>query len=970
MSKQFPRRTVLRLGALAASVPAVASVLPATAAQGARATAGLATPGTAPRPGWVGPNWSVKPFALNQVTLHDGIFRQKRDRMLNYARNYPGTGGLLDGPDRMLHLFRVNAGLPAPGTWPGGWDTPRHLLRGHFTGHYLTMLAQAYAATGEEIFVDKLDYLVEELGKCQRALDGRELGRVPGRSGRALRLGDPHPNQYVLLPPGILDGVTELTIAVSVNLAAAQTGARIFHFGTRSSSYLSLTAKDGAGPRFAITNLGSGNEQRITSSTEVPVGEWAHLAVTLSATGVGRLYVNGVEAGNGAITLTPAALGQFVHNWIGRSQNTNDPFLNAVVDDFRIYARALDPAEVQALSSDGPSPTPADLLACYRFEDDGETAVDHSVNRRDARIIGTGHPGFLAAFPEGQFIRLEPPTFQSNSGPNAVWAVWYTCHKIMRGLLNAYELTGNEEALDIAFRMSDWAHRRLSPISRADLDAMWNIYSAGEAGSMNEVLAELSALAPDQERKARYLATAKAFTFTTLFDASIAGRDELSGRHANQYMAPNIGYLRIFEQAGDADYHSAARNFWSMVVPHRIFSNGGAGQSEHFRQRGVITSGFTSSSDPRHAETCCAYNMLRLTRNLFFHDQDPAYMDYYEKALHNQILSSRRDVDSVTSTEVTYHQNMWPGRSRKIGNVIEYSRYGGNGSCCNGTGLESHTKYQETIYFRSADESTLYVNLFIASTLTWPDRGFVLTQETAYPTQGTSRLRFDKGQGRLKVRLRVPSWARTGYTVSVNGTRQDLAAAPGTYLTLDRQWTEGDTIDISMPFSFRAEKALNDKAIQSILYGPTLMVVRDGTPSYREFTFFKDLKLNGDLAAAIEPTDVPMHFTTHGYTLAPYYISDPVPGEFNPYHPYVKRIEPEVVFGSIRTGVPNDSIRDEDGETFLDRVWEAAPFANHGQFVRRVVEASGRWQAAGRYTPDQCEAIVAAAARAKGDLEV
>ena len=257
-------------------------------------------------------------------------------------------------------------------------------------------------------------------------------------------------------------------------------------------------------------------------------------------------------------------------------------------------------------------------------------------------------------------------------------------------------------------------------------------------------------------------------------------------------------------------------------------------------------------------------------------------MDYYEKALHNQILSSRRDVDSVTSTEVTYHQNMWPGRSRKIGTVIEYSRYGGNGSCCNGTGLESYTKYQETIYFRSADESTLYVNLFIASTLTWPDRGFVITQETAYPTQGTSRLRFDKGQGRLKVRLRVPSWARTGYTVSVNGTRQALAAAPDTYVTLDRQWTKGDTIDISMPFSFRVEKALNDKAIQSVLYGPTLMVVRDGTPSYREFTFFKDLKLDGDLAAAIEPTDVPMHFTTHGYTLAPYYISYLAPGSSTP----------------------------------------------------------------------------------------
>ena len=205
----------------------------------------------------------------------------------------------------------------------------------------MTLLAQAYAGTGEEIFVDKLDYLVEELGKCQRALDGREMGRVPGRSGRAVRLGDPHPNQYVLLPSGILDGVTDLTIAVSVNLTAAQTGARIFHFGTRSSSYLSLTAKDGAGPRFAITNLGSGNEQQITSSTEVPVASDrargdARQPAPAGSTSTGSRPPAGRSP-------DPAALGE--SSQLDRTiPEHNDPFLSATVDDFRIYAGALDPA--------------------------------------------------------------------------------------------------------------------------------------------------------------------------------------------------------------------------------------------------------------------------------------------------------------------------------------------------------------------------------------------------------------------------------------------------------------------------------------------------------------------------------------------------------------------------------------------------------------------------------------------------
>ncbi|MGX7672143.1 beta-L-arabinofuranosidase domain-containing protein [Plantactinospora sp. DSM 117369] len=974
MSNHLSRRDALRLGALAATAPAATAVVPAGAAAASPAGGGTGRPGPVPRPGWVADNWLVKPFALNQVALRDGIFQQKRDRMLNYARNYPGTGGVLDGPDRMLHLFRANAGLPAPGTWPGGWDTPNHLLRGHFTGHYLTMLAQCYADTGEEIFRQKLDYLVTELGTCQRELDRRNPGRVTGRSGRAVRLGDPHPNQYVLMPAGILDGVTDLTVATWVNLASAQTGARIFSFGSGGQSYLSLTARiaAGAGPRFAITTGGSGGEQRVDAGVPVPVGEWTHLAVTLSTgDATARIYLDGIEAGAGTVTLGPASLGRTTANWIGRSPANNDPLLGATVDDLQIYDRALSAEEVRALAAPDGSPATSAVptpLAWYRFEEDGETAVDHSGNGHAATIVGTAHPGFLAAFPEGQFSRLEPPTFQPNSGPNAVWAVWYTCHKIMRGLLNAYHLAGNEEALEIVFRMGDWALSRLSRLSRADLDRMWDIYSAGETGSMNEVMAELSALAPDRDRRRRYLDTAKAFTFSTLFAASLAERDELSGRHANQYMAPNIGYLRIFERTGERDYHRAARNFWAMVVPHRIFSNGGAGQSEHFRARGIITSGFSSANDPRHAETCCAYNMLRLTRNLFFHDPDPAYLDYYEKALHNQILSSRRDVDSVTSTEVTYHQNMWPGRSRRIGNVVEYSRYGGNGSCCNGTGLESHTKYQESIYFRSADDSTLYVNLFIASVLTWPERGFVISQETAYPAEGASTLRFDRGHGRLRVKLRVPSWAGPDYTVRVNGVRQRVKAAPGSYLILDRRWREGDRIDISMPLRFRVEKALDDRSVQSIMYGPTLMVVRDATPSYREFTFFPAVKLDGDLGRAIQPTGTPMHFTTHGYLLAPYYISDPVPGEFNAYHPYVRRVEPEVVFGSVRTGVPNDALRDADGETFLDRVWASAPFPRHGDFLRTVRDVSDEWLAAGRHTADQRRAILVAAARARPAL--
>jgi hypothetical protein len=221
----------------------------------------------------------------------------------------------------------------------------------------------------------------------------------------------------------------------------------------------------------------------------------------------------------------------------------------------------------------------------------------------------------------------------------------------------------------------------------------------------------------------------------------------------------------------------------------------------------------------------------------------------------------------------------------------------------------------------------------------------------------------------LKVRLRVPSWATQGYTVRVNGQEQSLAAKPGSYVTIDRSWTSGDTIDIAMPMSFRVEMAIDNKAIQSIMYGPTLMVVLDATPSYRNLTFYRDLKLNGDLASSIKPAAAPMQFTTQGYTLRPYYVSDPVPGQYDAYHPYVQRIEPEVVFGSYGSGVPNDGVRDGDGETFLDQVWAEAPFARYSDLFQRVLQVSADWVTAGRHTDAQRRAILNAAARAQRDLE-
>ncbi|WP_158853093.1 beta-L-arabinofuranosidase domain-containing protein [Saccharothrix deserti] len=996
MNKDFSRRRVLRMGALAAAAPAALPLLPG---QAHAQPAGAATPPSpAPSNGFPDPrSWRVRPFDLGQVTLGDSVFREKRDRLLHFAREYGPSvvNGVRDdrrGPDRMLRSFRVNAGLDHKGAVPiGSWESPDGNLRGHYTGHFLTLLAQAYASTGEQIFKDKLDYMVTALGECQDALAAaasRPTPRVTGRSGTAIRLtGTPNGHvtgdaDHIAAPAGVTTGLTDFTVATWVNLAVRDADARIFDFGRPGDSaadstvrmYLSAHTSSG-GPRFAITTSGSAGEQRVDATTQLAANTWAHVAVT-KAGNVGTVYVDGVAAGTGTIDLRPADLGDTT-NWIGRAQfpQANIKFLNGTLDEFQIFGRALTGAEVAAVAQNADAVGTTDLVVWYRFDEvPGKSIVDSSGRGNDGEFFGATdgrrHAGFLSAYTEAQFIRLEEFTNYSGAG---IWAPYYTLHKIVRGLLDAYHLAGSARALEIARKAGDWVHSRLSVVDRERLNRMWSLHIAGEYGGMNENMAHLAAIENDPARKDAYLETAKCFdNRRTVFPAAVENRDVLRGIHVNQHVPQFIGYLRVFEQnPAGREYFTAAENFWHMVVPHRMFSHGSAGgqyaageghpqntNAELFQPRDDIAGSLTYQMRPETdsgsggGETCSTYNLLKLTRNLFFHDPDPAYMDYYERGLLNHILGSRQDEDSDSEPLVTYFLPAHPGATRWFGNL---------GTCCGGTGLENHTKYQDSIYFRSADGKALYVNLYIASTLRWEEKGFTVSQETDFPRAQTSTLTVT-GRGRLEIKLRVPTWVRKGFAVTINGVPQHVKAVPGTYLSVQRFWSPGDRIEISVPFSLRVERALDDPTVQSLFNGPLVLPALDNSRTWRTFSFYRHLKLDGDLGAAVSPLGQPNFFSTHDHTLRPLYI-----GIDDAHHIYFKRVEPTVVFGSVDSGVSNETV-DDDGFSFLDRVWAAAPFANHGRFVRRVRDVSGEWQARGRFTREDRRAVIAAAERAEDSL--
>jgi DUF1680 family protein len=835
------RRELLRYGAAVAGAATVA--VPGSPAAAAPPKPALVNGLPVPKA------WRAVPFGLDQVTLSPSVFTEKRDRILAYARAYPA--------DRILANFRAAAGLDTLGAQPpGGWDDATGNLRGHYSGHFLSLLAQAWAGTGEAVFQDKLDYLVTGLRQCQQAW-AAQVGR-PGTppppatwTAEGLELsGD---GQYVGLPDATVDGLTQATIAIRIKINELRNWSRAFDFGAGPAVNMFLTIHDGTGPRFGITTAGSGGEQRIPVTAPLPVGEWVDLAVTLNGQ-VGTLYVNGVAAGtNPAMTLTPADLGAPKNNWIGRSQY-GDAGLKGVIGGFHLFDRALTADEIAGGVLQG-------NLVRYRFDEtSGTTVADSSGRNRDAAVVtgaggapGPSHAGFLAAYQETQFILLE----QYTTYP-AIWAPYYTCHKIMRGLLDAYTLTGNATALDVARGMGEWVHSRLSKLPREQLDRMWSLYIAGEYGGMNEVMADLATLTGNRA----FLETARFFDNTQLLTDCVAGTDTLDGKHANQHIPQFLGYLRLFEQGAGADYRTAAANFFDMVVPHRTYVHGGTGQGEVFRERDVIAGSIVNTTN---AETCAAYNMLKVARNLFALTPDSRFMDYYEKTLVNQILASRQDADSTSDPLVTYMVPVGPGVRRGYGNT---------GTCCGGTGLENHTKYQDAIYFRSARNDVLYVNLYIPSTLRWAQRNVTVTQAGDYPRSSSTMLTIT-GQARFELRLRVPSWARSGFAVKINSRRASVRVSRDGYATVERSWRTGDRVEVLFPYRLHVERALDDPGLQALCYGPLALVAKSASTEY--------LRLPADLAAAVQPGDRPLTFTTGDITFEPFHLGDTAA-----YHAYVR----------------------------------------------------------------------------------
>jgi DUF1680 family protein len=432
--------------------------------------------------------------------------------------------------------------------------------------------------------------------------------------------------------------------------------------------------------------------------------------------------------------------------------------------------------------------------------------------------------GFLSAWPESMIDRVE--TQQS------VWAPYYTLHKIMAGLLDMYLLTGNTQALDVLSRKAAWVKFRTDRLSATQIQNMLRT----EFGGMNEVLTNLFAVSGNPD----HLTVARRFDHAQIFDPLAANQDRLAGFHANTQIPKIIGAIREYHQTGIDRYRQIAVNFWDIVTAHHSYAIGGNSNGEFFQQPDQIASQLSDST----CETCNTYNMLKLTRQLFFTNPSRVdYLDYFERGLYNQILGQQNP--NSTHGFVAYYQPM------RAGGIKTYSNDYDNFTCDHGSGMESHTKYAESIYFFAGE--TLYVNLFIPSVLNWSSRGISVRQETSFPDQPSTRLTVT-GSGHLALKIRVPSWARTGTQVRLNGVVQNVTATPNTFLTLDRNWTSGDVVDVAVSPSLVVEPTPDNAAVQSVKYGGIVLAGEYGTNNLSAMPSLDTASLRPDPATPLRFT--------------------------------------------------------------------------------------------------------------------
>ncbi|WP_055146866.1 glycoside hydrolase family 127 protein [Jiulongibacter sediminis] len=384
-------------------------------------------------------------------------------------------------------------------------------------------------------------------------------------------------------------------------------------------------------------------------------------------------------------------------------------------------------------------------------------------------------------------------------GLNDGWVPLYNQHKIFAGLKDAYEIGESELGKTMFIDLCNWFFEITKNLTDEQIQNMLR----SEHGGLNEVFLDAYSLTGEQ----KFLELAYRFSHQTLLKPLAKGEDPLTGMHANTQIPKVVGFAKIGDTDKNADYLTAAQNFWNKVVNERSVAIGGNSVREHFHPKDDFSTMISSEQGP---ENCNTYNMLRLSKALYFNEPQAKYIDYYERALYNNILSSIHPEKGG----FVYFNPMRPNHYRVYSSVQE------DFWCCVGSGIENHGKYGEMVYAHNGDN--LYVHLFIASKLD-TENGLVLTQKTCFPYEQQTQfeLTLDSPKA-FSLFLRKPEWLEAT-EIFVNEEKINPELTVGQYFKINRTWKNGDVIRYALPLNISLEKLPDDSNWGAFKAGPIVL---------------------------------------------------------------------------------------------------------------------------------------------------
>ncbi len=443
------------------------------------------------------------------------------------------------------------------------------------------------------------------------------------------------------------------------------------------------------------------------------------------------------------------------------------------------------------------------------FKLKGDSLVNGLAEVQDA--LGNG---YLSAFPEELINR--------NLRGGSVWAPWYTLHKLFSGLIDQYLYGDNSQALEIVTKMGEWAHRKLNAQSEETRRKMIR----NEFGGINESFYNLYAITGDE----KFRRLAEYFYHNEVIDPLKESREDFGTKHTNTFIPKVIAEARNYELTKDETSRKLTDFFWHTIIDRHTFAPGCCSEKEHF----FDTAHFSKYLNGYTGETCCTYNMLKLSRHLFCWTGDTKVADYYERALYNHILGQQ----DPGSGMVSYFLPLLSG-AHKVYSTKENSFW-----CCVGSGFESHAKYGEAIYYRSSEG--IYVNLFIPSEVIWKEKGISLRQETDFPQEESTVLTVHAARPvSTTIYLRYPSWSAKA-KVTVNGKEVKTGRSSGSYIAITRRWKNGDRITATYPMSIRIERTPDNPSKGALFYGPLVLAGERGTEGMHSPAPFSNPALYND----------------------------------------------------------------------------------------------------------------------------